>query len=86
LSLSGPYVLILYRDALLIHTCISEYWGLTSHTWIYGHEGVLSGTAGKEAFQTPEGLAASISTEPIPSFEGGFSDQITSCRVQIRLT
>jgi len=56
--------------------------GLTSHTCIYGHGGVLSGTARKQVFQTPEGLAASISTEPFRSSGGGFSDQITSDRVQ----
>jgi len=56
--------------------------GLTSHTCIYGHGGVLSGTAGKHVFQTLAGLAASISTEPFRSSGGGFSDQITSDTVQ----
>jgi len=36
----------------------------------------------KQVFQTPEGLAASISTEPFRSSGGGFSDQIISDRVQ----
>jgi len=48
-----------------------------SHTCIYGHGGVLSGTARKQVFQTPEGLAASISTEPFCPSGGGFLDQIT---------
>jgi len=56
--------------------------GLTSHTCIYGHGGVLSGTARKQVFwkgqktgfQTSEGLAASISTEPFRPSGGGFSD------------
>jgi len=53
--------------------------GLTSHTCIYGHGGVLSGKARKQVFfQTPEGLAASISTEPFLPSGGGFSDVITS--------
>jgi len=56
--------------------------GLTSHTYIYGHRGVLSGTARKQVFQTPEGLAASISTEPIRPSGGEFYIQITSDRVQ----
>jgi len=59
--------------------------GLTSHTCIYGHGGVLSGMARKLVFQTPEGLAASISTEPFRPSGGGFSDQITSDRVQTSL-
>jgi len=59
--------------------------GLTSHTCIYGHGGVLSGKARKQVFQTPEGLAASISTEPFRPSGGGFSVQITSDRVQTSL-
>jgi len=59
--------------------------GLTSHTCIYDHEGVLCGTARKQVFQTSEGLAASISTEPFRPSGGGFSDQITSDRVQTSL-
>jgi len=59
--------------------------GLTSHTCIYRHVGVLSGTARKQVFQASEGLAASISTEPVRPSEGGFSDQTTSDRVQTRL-
>jgi len=55
--------------------------GLTSHTCIYGQEGVLSGTARKQVFQTPEGLAASICTELFRPSGGGFLDQITSDRV-----
>jgi len=46
--------------------------GLTSYTCIYGHRGVFSGKARKHVFQTPEGLAASISTEPICHSGGGF--------------
>jgi len=56
--------------------------GLTFHTCIYGHGEVLSGMARKQVFQTPEGLAASISTEPFRPSGGGFSDQITSDRVR----
>jgi len=59
--------------------------GLTSHICIYGHGGVLSGKARKQVFQTLEGLAASISTEPFRPSGGGFSDQITSDRVQTSL-
>jgi len=59
--------------------------GLTSHTCFYRHGEVLSGTARKQVFQTLEGLAASISIEPFCASEGGFSDQITSDRVQTRL-
>jgi len=59
--------------------------GLTSHTCIYGHAGVLFGKARKHVFQTPEGLVASISTEPFRPSVGGFSDQITSDRVQTSL-
>ena len=59
--------------------------GLTSRTCIYGHGGVLSGKARKQVFQTPEDLAASISTEPIHPSGGGFLDQITSERVQTSL-
>jgi len=59
--------------------------GLTSHTCIYGHGEVLSGMARKQVLQTPEGLAASISTEPFCPSGGGFSDQITSDRVQTSL-
>jgi len=59
--------------------------GLTSYTWIYSHGGVLSGMAIMQVFQTPEGLAASISTEPFRPSGGGFWDQITSDRVQTSL-
>jgi len=59
--------------------------GLTSHTCNYGHGGVLSGTARKQVFQTAQGLAVSISIEPFRPSEGGFSDQITSDRVQTSL-
>ena len=59
--------------------------GPTYHTSIYGHGGVLSGKARKQVFQTPEGLAASISTEPFRPSGGGFLDQITSDRVQTSL-
>jgi len=44
-----------------------------------------SGKARKQVFQTSEGLAASISTEPFHPSGGGFSDQITSDRVQTSL-
>ena len=56
--------------------------GLTSHTSIYDHGGVLSGKARKQVFQTPEGLAAIIHTEPFRPSGEGMSDQITSERVQ----
>jgi len=56
--------------------------GLNSHTCIHGNRGVLSGTTRKQVFWTPEGLAASISTEPFCPSEEGFSHQITSDRVQ----
>jgi len=59
--------------------------GLTSHTCIYGHGGVLSGTARKQVFQTSESLAASISTEAFRPSEGAFSDQIILDRVQTTL-
>ena len=59
--------------------------GLTSYTCIYGHGGVLSGKTRKQVFQSPEGLAASISTELFHPSGGGFSDQITSDRVQTSL-
>jgi len=42
----------------------------------------FSGKARKQVFPTPEGLAASISTKPFRPSGGGFSDQITSDRVQ----
>jgi len=48
-------------------------------------ESRFSGKARKQVFQTSEGLAASISTEPFRPSEGGFSDQITSDRVQTSL-
>jgi len=48
-------------------------------------ESRFSGRARKQVFQTPEGLAASISTEPIRPSGGGFSDQITSETVQTSL-
>jgi len=48
--------------------------GLTSHTFNYGHGGVFSGKARKQVFETSEGLAVSISTEPFRPSEGGFSD------------
>jgi len=48
-------------------------------------ESRLSAKARKQVFQTSEGLAASISTEPFHPSGRGFSDQITSERVQTRL-
>jgi len=48
-------------------------------------ESRFSGKARKQIFQTSEGLAASISTEPFPPSGEGFSDQITSDRVQTSL-
>jgi len=48
-------------------------------------ESRFSGKARKQIFQTSEGLAASISTEPFRPFGRGFSDQITSDRVQTSL-
>jgi len=46
-------------------------------------ESRFAGKARNQVFQNPEGLAASISTEPIRHSAGGFSDQMTSDRVQI---
>jgi len=62
-----PLYTFLYCDALRIHTCI------------YGNGGVLSGKARKQfsgqarkqVFQTPEDLAASISTEWFHPSGGG---------------
>jgi len=48
-------------------------------------ESMFSGKTRKQVFQTPEGLAASISTEPFRPSGGRFSDQITSKRVQTRV-
>ena len=48
-------------------------------------ESRFSGKARKQLFQTPEGLAASISTEPFRPSGEGFLDQITSDRVQTSL-
>jgi len=48
-------------------------------------ESRFSGKARKQVFQTSEGVAASISTEPFRLSGGGFSDQITSDRVQTSL-
>jgi len=45
-------------------------------------ESRFSGKARKQVFQTPEGLAASISTEPFRPSGEGFSDQITSNKIQ----
>jgi len=48
-------------------------------------ESRISGIARKQVFQNSEALAARISTEPFCLSEGGFSDQITSDRVQTNL-
>jgi len=48
-------------------------------------ESRFSRMARKQVFQTPEGLAACMSTEAFCPSEGGFSDQITSDRVQTSL-
>ena len=48
-------------------------------------ESRFSGKARKQVFQTPEGLVASISTEPFRPSGGRFLDQITSDRVQTSL-
>jgi len=54
--------------------------------WFLGRtESRFSGKARKQVFQTTEGLAASISTEPFRPSAGGFLDQITSDRVQTSL-
>jgi len=45
-------------------------------------ESRFSGKARKHVFQISEGLAVGISTQPFLPSEGGFSDQITSDRVQ----
>jgi len=45
------FIMIHYAStAVFLHTG-----GLTSHTCIYGHGGVLSGKARKQVFQTSEG-------------------------------
>jgi len=94
LSVSGPYVLFLYHDALCLHTCISEYWRPDlPHLYLWSWRSTFRNCqkagflekARKQVFQTSEGLAVSISTEPFRSSEGGFSDQITSDRVQTSL-
>jgi len=85
LSISGPYVL----SFIMMHYASTPIFlstgGLTSHPCINGQGGLLSGMARKPVFQTPEGLVASISTEPFRPSGGGFSDQITSDRVQTSL-
>jgi len=48
-------------------------------------ESRFSRKARKQVIQAPEGLAASISTEPFRPSGGGFSDQITLNRVQTSL-
>jgi len=48
-------------------------------------ESRFSGKARKQVFQTPDGLAASISTGPFHSSGGGLLDQITSDRVETSL-
>jgi len=48
-------------------------------------ESRFSGNARKQVFQTAEGLAARISTELFHRSGGGFSEQITSDRVQTSL-
>jgi len=48
-------------------------------------ESRFSGKDRKQVFLTPEGLAASISTEPFRPSGGGFSDQKSSDRVQTSL-
>jgi len=48
-------------------------------------ESRFSEKARKQVFQTPEGLAANINTEPFRPSGGGLSDQITSDRVQTSL-
>jgi len=79
----------MYFSFIIIHYASTPVFlstgGLTSHTCIYGHGGVLSGMARKQVFQTPECLAAGISTEPFRPSGGGFSDQITLDRVQTSL-
>ena len=60
-------------------------YSLSSHTCIYDHGEVLSGMARKQVFQISEGLAASISTKRLSPSRGGFSNPITSDRVQTRL-
>jgi len=53
--------------------------------FLEGLESRFSGKARKQVFQTPEGLAASIGTKPFCPSGGGFSEQITSDRVQTSL-
>jgi len=46
----------------------------------------FSGKARKQVLQSSESLVASISTKPFRNSRGGFSDQITSDRVQTGLS
>jgi len=45
--------------------------------FLESRESRFSEKARQQALQTPEGLAASITTEPIQPTRAGFSDQIT---------
>ena len=75
----------MYFSFIMMHYAIAPVFvitvGLTSHTCIYDHRGVFSGTARKQVFLTPEGMVPRISTKPFRPSGGGFSDQITSDRV-----
>jgi len=79
----------MYISFIMIHyastTVFLSTRGQTSYTCIYNHGGVFSRRTRKLVFQTSDGLAASITTEPFCPSEGGFSVQITSDRVQTRL-
>jgi len=58
---------------------------VTDEFFLERPESRFSGKARKQVFQTPEGLAPSIKTEPFRPSGAGFSDQITSDRVQTSL-
>jgi len=81
---------------IMLHTSIPVFWStggllprpvlmVMEQCFLERPESRFSGKVTKQVFQTPEGLAASISTEPFRSSGGGFSDQITSERVQTSL-
>jgi len=55
---------------------------VTEECFLEWPESRFSGKARKQVFQTLEGLAARVSPEPFHPPGGGFSEQITSDRVQ----
>jgi len=58
---------------------------VTEECFLEQPESRFSGKVRKQVFQTPEGLAASISTELIRPSGGGFLDQIPSDTVPTSL-